>query len=259
MRYQFISNLVAEAGTGVGPAFESGWRYFAEGGVFMILLGITSVVAMAVIAFKFLTLTRRRIVPSGLVSSIDRICEQTAANDAVGTISVAAREGRSTLARLCAVALGNPALMEELGVVTGSLAENAAAQRREGRTVVFLAVDGAPRALLAVSDPVKESAPEALRDLRDDGLEIVLLTGDHLAAAEAVARTLGITRVEAEVLPDRKAEVVRQLQDEGRVVAMAGDGINDAPALAAARVGIAMGTGTDVAMQSAGVTLVIMA
>ena len=107
-----------------------------------------------------------------------------------------------------------------------------------------------------MADPIKESAPEAIRALRDEGLEIVLLTGDNRTAAEAVARALGITRVEAEVLPEGKAEVVRQLQGEGRVVAMAGDGINDAPALAAADVGIAMGTGTDVAMQSAGVTLV---
>jgi Cu+-exporting ATPase len=107
-----------------------------------------------------------------------------------------------------------------------------------------------------VADPIKESAPEALRALRAEGLEILLLTGDNRVAAEAVAHELGISRVEAEVLPDRKAEVVRRLQSEGRIVAMAGDGINDAPALAAARVGIAMGTGTDVAMQSAGVTLV---
>jgi Cu+-exporting ATPase len=154
------------------------------------------------------------------------------------------------------VALGNPALLEALEIEPGSLTESAAVERGEGRTVVFLAAEGAARALLSVSDPIKESAPEALRALRDDGMEIVLLTGDHLAAAQAVARRLGITRVEADVLPDRKAAVVRQLQDEGRVVAMAGDGINDAPALAAARVGIAMGTGTDVAMKSAGVTLV---
>jgi Cu+-exporting ATPase len=154
------------------------------------------------------------------------------------------------------LALGNQALLEELGVETAGLEERAASQRGEGHTVVFLAVDGRARALLAVTDPIKESAPEAIRELRAEGLEIVLLTGDSRTAAEAVARTLGITRVEAEVLPERKAEVVRQLQGEGRVVAMAGDGINDAPALAAARVGIAMGTGTDVAMRSAGVTLV---
>ena len=113
-----------------------------------------------------------------------------------------------------------------------------------------------PRALLSVADPLKESAREAVRDLRAEGIDLVMLTGDNRTTAEAVGRALGIERVEAEVLPERKAEVVRQLQGEGRVVAMAGDGINDAPALAAAQVGIAMGTGTDVAMQSAGITLV---
>jgi Cu+-exporting ATPase len=154
------------------------------------------------------------------------------------------------------VALGNRALFGEQAIDVADLEERAEAERREGRTVVFLAVDGRARALLSVADPIKESATEAIRALRDEGLEIVLLTGDSRLAAEAVSRALGITRVEAEVLPDRKAEVVRQLQSEGRVVAMAGDGINDAPALAAANVGIAMGTGTDVAMQSAGVTLV---
>jgi Cu+-exporting ATPase len=154
------------------------------------------------------------------------------------------------------VALGNQMLLGELGIEAGTLEERALAERAEGHTVVLLAVDGRARALLAVTDPIKESAPEAVRALQRDGLEIVLVTGDNRTAAEAVARTLGIARVEAEVLPERKAEVVRQLEGEGRVVAMAGDGINDAPALAAARVGIAMGTGTDVAMQSAGVILV---
>jgi Cu+-exporting ATPase len=155
-----------------------------------------------------------------------------------------------------AVALGNRALFAEQGIDVLDLETRAETERREGRTVVLLAVEGRARALLSVADPVKESAPEAIRALQDGGLEIVLLTGDSRPAAEAVARTLGITKVEAEVLPDRKAEIVRKLQSEGRVVTMAGDGINDAPALAAADVGIAMGTGTDVAMQSAGVTLV---
>jgi len=117
-------------------------------------------------------------------------------------------------------------------------------------------VGGAPAALLSFADPVKSDARAALDALRADGLEIVMLTGDGRATAEAVGRTLGIGRIEAEVLPERKAEVVRQLQREGRVVAMAGDGVNDAPALAAAQVGIAMGTGTDVAIESAGITLV---
>ncbi|HYN01019.1 MAG TPA: heavy metal translocating P-type ATPase [Vicinamibacteria bacterium] len=154
------------------------------------------------------------------------------------------------------VGLGNPAFFEERGVGLSALAGRAEAERREGRTVVFLAVDGQLRALLSAADPLKESAREAVRDLRAEGLDLVLLTGDNRTAAEAVGRALGIERIEAEVLPERKAEVVRGLQGEGRVVAMAGDGINDAPALAAAQVGIAMGTGTDVAMQSAGVTLV---
>jgi P-type Cu+ transporter len=154
------------------------------------------------------------------------------------------------------VGLGNPAFFQERAVDLTALAGTAEREQREGRTVVFLAVDGQARAVLSVADPLKESAREAVRDLRAEGLHLVLLTGDNRTAAEAVGRALGIERIEAEVLPERKAEVVRGLQAEGRVVAMAGDGINDAPALAAAQVGIAMGTGTDVAMQSAGITLV---
>jgi len=128
--------------------------------------------------------------------------------------------------------------------------------RRQGQTVVYLAIDGRAVGLLGVADPIKPSTPEAIRTLRAQGIEIVLVTGDSRATAEAVAGALGITRIEAEVQPDRKHEIVRELRAEGRTVAMAGDGINDAPALAAAHVGIAMGTGTDVAMESAGVTLV---
>jgi Cu+-exporting ATPase len=154
------------------------------------------------------------------------------------------------------VDLGNPASFEERGLDLTALAGAAEGERREGRTVVFLAVDGRLRALLSVADPLKESAREAVRDLHAEGVELVLLTGDNRAAADAVGRALGIARIEAEVLPERKAEVVRGLQAEGRVVAVAGDGTNDAPALAAAHVGIAMGTGTDVAMHSAGITLV---
>jgi Cu+-exporting ATPase len=154
------------------------------------------------------------------------------------------------------VGLGSPAFFAERGVDFSAFEERAEAERREGRTVVFLAVDGRPRALLSAADPLKESARDAVRDLRAEGLELVMLTGDNRTAAEAVGRALGISRLEAEVLPERKAEVVRKLQAEGRFVAMAGDGVNDAPALAAAQVGIAMGTGTDVAMQSAGITLV---
>jgi len=154
------------------------------------------------------------------------------------------------------VALGNAALLRDLGVEPGPLAERAERMRSQGRTVMFVAVDGAAAGLLAVADPIKGSTAEAIRTLHDERVEIVMVTGDSRVTAEAVARELGIDRVEAEVLPDRKSEIVRKLQQEGRTVAMAGDGINDAPALARAEVGIAMGTGTDVAMESAGVTLV---
>lgn len=154
------------------------------------------------------------------------------------------------------VALGNARLMEELGIDLSSVSERAEALRREGETVMFVAVDGALVGLLGVVDPIKETTPEAIRQLQAEGVEIVMLTGDNRSTAEAVARKLGIDQVVAEVSPDQKAQVVKRLQGEGRVVAMAGDGINDAPALAQADVGIAMGTGTDVAMESGGVTLV---
>jgi Cu+-exporting ATPase len=144
----------------------------------------------------------------------------------------------------------------ELGIEPGTLAEEAETLRREGQTVMFVAIDGQPAGLLGVADPIKSSTPEAIQLLRADGVQIVMLTGDSRTTAAAVARTLGIERVEAEVLPEQKSEVIKRLQAEGHVVAMAGDGINDAPALAQAQVGIAMGTGTDVAMESAGVTLV---
>ena len=153
--------------------------------------------------------------------------------------------------------LGNRGLLDKNAVDPGDLlAARAEALRREGETVMFLAVDGAAAGLLGVADPIKATTPEALRSLREDGVEIVLVTGDNPTTAAAVARQLGIARVEAGVMPEAKGEVVRRLQAEGRIVAMAGDGINDAPALAQAHVGLAMGTGTDVAMESAGVTLV---
>jgi Cu+-exporting ATPase len=154
------------------------------------------------------------------------------------------------------VALGNRALMEQLRVDVTALAESAERSRREGQTVMFVAVDGRPAGLIGVADPIKETTPEAIRQLHDEGLRVVMLTGDNRTTAEAVAKTLGIDDVIPEVLPDQKADVIKRLQSEGRIVGMAGDGINDAPALAQAHVGIAMGTGTDVAMESAGVTLV---
>ena len=154
------------------------------------------------------------------------------------------------------IALGNGRLLEDLGVDAQAITGDAERRRGEGQTVMFVAIDGAAAGLVAVADPVKETTPQALRTLRDDGVRIVMLTGDNRTTAQAVANRLGISEVEAEVLPERKNEVVRQLREEGRVVAMAGDGINDAPALAAADVGVAMGTGADVAVESAGVTLV---
>jgi Cu+-exporting ATPase len=154
------------------------------------------------------------------------------------------------------VALGNHALMQELGLDVGAAAARAEGLRREGQTVVFVGAGDSVIGLLGVADPIKESTPEALKDLLADGVRVVMVTGDGRTTADAVAKRLGIDDVEAEVLPDRKVEVVRRLQSEGHVVAMAGDGINDAPALAQANVGIAMGTGTDVAMESAPVTLV---
>ncbi len=155
-----------------------------------------------------------------------------------------------------AVALGNRALMDQLAVDIDELVQRADDLRSEGQTVMYFAVDGKPAGLLGVADPIKESTQQAVKQLHESGIDIVMLTGDNRKTAEVVARKLGIDRVEAEVLPDQKADVIRKLQKEGRRVAMAGDGINDAPALAQADVGIAMGTGTDVAIESAGVTLV---
>lgn len=154
------------------------------------------------------------------------------------------------------VAIGNEALFEELGISLGSLGEDAEALRAQGQTVMFVAVGGNAAGRLAVADPIKATTPEALQALRAEGLRVLMLTGDNPTTAKAVAEQLGISQVLADVLPDHKHEVVSQLKSEGRRVAMAGDGINDAPALAEADVGIAMGTGTDVAMESAAVTLV---
>jgi Cu+-exporting ATPase len=154
------------------------------------------------------------------------------------------------------VAVGNGALLKDHGVISTDLEAHADALRKEGATVLFVAVDGKPAGVIAVADPIKATTMAALDSLRGEGIRIVMLTGDNRTTAQAVADKLGITEVEADVLPDQKNAIVRRLKGEGRVVAMAGDGVNDAPALVEADVGIAMGTGTDVAMQSAGLTLV---
>lgn len=155
-----------------------------------------------------------------------------------------------------AVALGNLKLFEELHIDAGDLPSRAEALRSDGQTVMLLAIDNKAAGLIGVADPVKESTAEAIRALHEEGVQVIMLTGDNRITAQAVAKKLGIDRIEAEVLPEQKASIVKQLQAEGRIVAMAGDGINDAPALAQAQVGIAMGTGTDVAMESAGITLI---
>ncbi len=154
------------------------------------------------------------------------------------------------------IALGNAALLRSLAIDEDGLEKIAQPFRVEGQTTIFLAVDGVQAGVIAVADPIKPTTPEALRLLREEGLRIIMLTGDTKATADAVARKLGIDTVEAEVLPAHKAEIVRRLQEQGRKVAMAGDGVNDAPALAAAAIGIAMGNGTDIAKESAGITLV---
>jgi len=153
------------------------------------------------------------------------------------------------------VQLGNAAYLKSLGIETAALEAEAERLRNDGATVINMAVDGRLAGILAIADPVKPSTPEALKALAAEGIQVIMLTGDNRTTAKAVAKRLGIAEVEAEVLPDQKSAVVVKLQQQGRVVAMAGDGVNDAPALAAADVGIAMGTGTDVAIESAGVTL----
>jgi Cu+-exporting ATPase len=153
------------------------------------------------------------------------------------------------------VVLGNAKFLGELDIAIATLGDAAEKLRQDGATAIFLAVDGKAAGVIAIADPVKPTTPEALRALADDGVRVVMLTGDNRTTALAVARRLGITEVEAEILPEQKSAVIEKLRREGHVVAMAGDGVNDAPALAAADVGIAMGTGTDVAIESAGVTL----
>jgi Cu+-exporting ATPase len=180
----------------------------------------------------------------GLAIPEPRDFESIAGKGVVGRV-----DGRS-------VALGNVELMQDRGVSFASLEAIAETMRREGATTLYLAADGKPAAILAAADPIKRTTADALATLRADGMRVVMLTGDNRMTADAIARRLGIDEVEAEVLPDQKHQVVRRLKSSGRVVAMAGDGVNDAPALAEADVGIAMGTGTDVAIRSADVTLV---
>jgi Cu+-exporting ATPase len=152
--------------------------------------------------------------------------------------------------------IGNARMLNEAGIDVDALAADAHALRQEGATAMFIAIDGKAAGVIAVADPIKSTTPGAIAALKAEGIRVVMLTGDNATTAKAVAAKLGITEVEAEVLPEDKSDVVRELRAQGRVVAMAGDGVNDAPALAAADVGVAMGTGTDVAMESAGVTLV---
>ena len=204
-----------------------------------------------------------------LVASLEKVSEHPLA----GAIVAGARERGVTLVDVTdfesitgkglrgtveghPVAIGNLKLLESLSIEAGPLRVMADELRPTGQTVIFVAVDGRAAGLMGVADPIKDSAPEAIRALHAEGIRVVMLTGDNRTTAEAVARAVGIDRVEADVLPDQKAAVVKDLQQKGECVAMAGDGINDAPALAQADVGIAMGTGTDVAMESAGVTLV---
>ena len=153
------------------------------------------------------------------------------------------------------LALGNARFLGELNIDTSALSAEAERLRGDGATAIFLAVNGKPAGVIAIADPVKATTPDALRALAAEGIRVVMLTGDNRTTAQAVARRLGIAEVEAEVLPDQKSAIVEKLHREGRAVAMAGDGVNDAPALAAAEVGIAMGTGADVAIESAGITL----
>ncbi|OFW31425.1 MAG: copper-translocating P-type ATPase [Acidobacteria bacterium RIFCSPLOWO2_12_FULL_60_22] len=204
-----------------------------------------------------------------LAASLERASEHPLA----GAMIVGALERKIDLARVSefqsvtgkgvigtvagrSVVLGNEKLFEERGIGLGELSQRAVPLRQDGQTVMFVAVDGRAVGLLGVADPVKRSTPEAIESLHREGIRIVMLTGDNRQTAEAVARKLGIDEFRAEVLPQQKVEEVKRLQAQGRFVAMAGDGVNDAPALAQAQVGIAMGTGTDVAMESAGITLV---
>jgi P-type Cu+ transporter len=187
---------------------------------------------------------------------VDGARERGTALAAVSDFAAATGKGVSGLVEGRKVTIGNLRQMEDLGVDLSGVRSRADELRANGQTVMLVAIDAKAAGLIAVADPIKESARDAIRDLKAHGIAVVMLTGDNKTTASAVAHSLGIEHVEADVLPDQKAAVVQRLQKEGRIVAMAGDGINDAPALAQANVGIAMGTGTDVAMESAAVTLV---
>jgi Cu+-exporting ATPase len=203
-----------------------------------------------------------------LAASVERMSEHPLASAIVATAKERGLElapaagfdsppGKGAIGRVAGkkIALGNARYLAELGVDTKALDAEAQKLRADGATAIFVAIDGSAAGIIAIADPVKATTPAALDALKRDGIKIVMLTGDNRATAEAVARRLGIADIEAEILPEQKSRIVERLRNEGRVVAMAGDGVNDAPALAAADVGIAMGTGTDVAMESAGVTL----
>jgi Cu+-exporting ATPase len=155
-----------------------------------------------------------------------------------------------------AIAIGNATLLEDAGIARPDLEEKADALRAKGASVIYATIDHKAAGIIAIADPIKPTTKPALDDLRKDGLRIVMLTGDNRKTAQAIANQLGITEIEADVLPDKKYDVIRRLKSQGRIVAMAGDGVNDAPALAEADIGIAMGTGSDIAIQSASVTLV---
>ena len=222
--------------------------------------------------------TAMRLAPGGPLGNEKELLrfaaslERGSEHPLAAAVLAAAKESSATLEEPCdfrslsgrgisgsisghSVAFGNTKLFAEQGIDLGELARIADGLRSDGATVMFLAVDGRAAGLIAAADPVKPSAIEAVSQLHSEGLRVVMLTGDNRITAEAVARRLGIDEVEAEVLPDRKGEAVKKLQQQGRIVAMAGDGTNDAPALAQAQVGIAMGSGTDVAIESAGITL----
>jgi Cu+-exporting ATPase len=191
------------------------------------------------LAFAILNAAKEEGIELGDVQDFD----SPVGKGAIGTV-----DGRR-------IVIGNAVIMQQSSIGIAALEAEARTQRERGATAIYVAVDGRAAGVIAIADPVKPGAQDALRQLRDDGLRIVMLTGDNVTTAQAVAKTLGITEVEADVLPERKGDVVSMLRGEGRVVAMAGDGINDAPALAAADVGIAMGSGTDVAIESSGITL----